>query len=85
VEDDDDEDDEFMVAEPPSRNLGKKWESTSREEEYEFLKAEQKKTGQANPYVLDIIGVRGIQEEIAEKELDCLLFLSATWCKTCKR
>lgn len=37
-----------------------------------------------NPHVLVIDGVRGLNVEIAAKERDCILFLSASYCRTCK-
>ena len=39
---------------------------------------------QDNPYVLNIVGVAGVESEIIEQEKDCIMFLSAKFCKTCK-
>ena len=45
---------------------------------------QQLPTQQKNPFVKDIAGVRGMQQDIMNAQLDCLLFLSAKFCKTCK-
>lgn len=37
-----------------------------------------------NPYVEPIVGVSGLKSDIEEAGLDCILFLSAKFCKTCK-
>ena len=39
---------------------------------------------QKNPHVYEIAGVNGMQSEIIEPGKDCILFLSAKFCKTCK-
>ena len=39
---------------------------------------------QNNPHVYEIAGVSGMQTEIIEPGKDCILFLSARFCKTCK-
>lgn len=37
-----------------------------------------------NPFVTDIEGVQGLQTHIVSSKLDCVLFLSAPFCRTCK-
>jgi len=37
-----------------------------------------------NPYVLAIKGLDELESKILSKERNCILFLSASWCRTCK-
>jgi hypothetical protein len=37
-----------------------------------------------NPYVLEIIGVNGLQKEIIDAQQDCVLYLTANFCRTCR-
>jgi hypothetical protein len=39
---------------------------------------------QNNPHVYQIAGIHGLQSEIMDQNKDCILFLSARFCKTCK-
>jgi len=39
---------------------------------------------QKNPYVLDIMDMDGLQSEIVVPQKNCILFMSARFCKTCK-
>ncbi|KAL3925092.1 MAG: hypothetical protein SGARI_005909, partial [Bacillariaceae sp.] len=39
---------------------------------------------QNNPYVLNVLGVEGMRSEIVENEMDCIMFMSAKFCKTCR-
>jgi len=39
---------------------------------------------QSNPYVLDIMDINGFQSEIVDTEKNCIMFMSARFCKTCK-
>jgi hypothetical protein len=66
---------EEMVAEPPLR-------SVARTMEEEMAPSETPE--ESNPYILNIVGVRGLQETIVDSEADCLLFLSAPFCRTCR-
>lgn len=47
-------------------------------------KSAKKKKKQKNPYVLDIGGLTDLTEEIVTKNRDCLLFVSAPYCKKCQ-
>jgi thiol-disulfide isomerase/thioredoxin len=38
----------------------------------------------ANPYVTSIIGMEGLHQTIVAPQQDCLLFLSAPFCRTCR-
>eukprot|EP00555_Chaetoceros_dichaeta_P011133 CAMPEP_0198267972 /NCGR_PEP_ID=MMETSP1447-20131203/35307_1 /TAXON_ID=420782 /ORGANISM="Chaetoceros dichaeta, Strain CCMP1751" /LENGTH=651 /DNA_ID=CAMNT_0043958807 /DNA_START=30 /DNA_END=1985 /DNA_ORIENTATION=+ len=40
--------------------------------------------GQKNPYILAIDGLDELENVIVSKEKDCILFLSATYCRQCK-
>jgi thiol-disulfide isomerase/thioredoxin len=35
--------------------------------------------------ILQVVGIRGLQEDIINAEKDCILFLSAPFCKTCRK
>lgn len=40
--------------------------------------------GQKNPYILAIDGLDQLENVVLSKEKDCILFLSATYCRQCK-
>ena len=40
--------------------------------------------GQKNPFVLDIYSLKELNSEILDEKKDCVLFLSAAYCRTCK-
>jgi thiol-disulfide isomerase/thioredoxin len=40
--------------------------------------------GKENPYVLDIKGLKDLNHEILSPKKDCIIFLSATYCRTCR-
>ena len=76
VVDEDEEELDSMVAAPPSR--GKRYLDSSDDG------GVPPKAVRENPYVEPIASVSGLQSNIEEAELDCILFLSAKFCKTCK-
>eukprot|EP00536_Pseudo-nitzschia_multiseries_P016715 jgi/Psemu1/263824/estExt_Genewise1Plus.C_12080013 len=39
---------------------------------------------QKNPYVLNIMDMDGLQSEIVKPQKNCIMFMSARFCKTCK-
>ena len=65
----------FMISEPPARQSPVLVEDSSAAEE-----AEQ----EARSFLVDVVGVSGLQSQIIDRELDCLLFLSAPYCRTCR-
>lgn len=69
---------ERMISEPPPLS------KSSYHEEEKKARAEQLKTDAENPYVMTVRGVEGLQRDIIAAEKDCLLFLSAPWCRTCR-
>ena len=69
---------ERMVSEPPAFS-----KSTFAAEEKK-AREEQRKSDAENPYVMTVRGVEGLQRDIIAAEKDCLLFLSAPWCRTCR-
>ena len=91
VLDDPDIDDEPMISEPPYIR-GTRRISTGRLSAYEAFDFSTKeedseappKPVQDNPFINEVAGVHGIQTEIIDNKLDCILFLSAKFCKTCK-
>ena len=82
-------DEERMLSEPPPRpGAGRRRLSTY--EQFDFS-AEEDELEEAppppvqnNPFVHQVAGVQGVRSEIMEEELDCILFLSAKFCKTCR-
>jgi thiol-disulfide isomerase/thioredoxin len=40
--------------------------------------------GGSNPFITDISSVQDLNREVVSKERDCVLFLSAKYCRTCK-
>lgn len=92
VVDDPDLDDEPMIAEAPYQPRTRRIPTSGRlsaYEAYDFDAEEEDSVAphapvQENPFVHQIAGVHGIQTEILEPEVDCVLFMSAKFCKTCK-
>lgn len=77
--DDPDLDDVDMILEAPLRRLDNRKYVPDNMDPAATAAAAQK-----NPYVKDIIGVRGLEDDIMAQKQDCLIFLSAKFCKTCK-
>lgn len=69
---------EKMIAEPPAIK------GRFSEEKEQEARREQVRQDAENPHVMTVRGVAGLQNEIIEAEKDCLLFLSAPWCRTCR-
>jgi thiol-disulfide isomerase/thioredoxin len=69
---------ERMVSEPPP------FSKKRFEEEEKKVREKQAKADAENPYVMTVRGVEGLQRDIIAAEKDCLLFLSAPWCRTCR-
>ena len=44
----------------------------------------KKNVKQKNPFVMDVTALSDIREDIVFEEKDCLLFISAPYCKLCK-
>jgi hypothetical protein len=65
---------EDMISAPPLRG--------GRTEE-ETMQPSETPEG-SNPYILNVVGVQGLQKHVIESERDCLLFLSAPFCRTCR-
>jgi thioredoxin-like negative regulator of GroEL len=90
--DDVDLDDERLISEPPYRPDTRRIPSgrLSAYEAFDFSANEEDleappKPAQENPFIHQVAGVHGIQTEIIDSKLDCILFLSAKFCKTCKQ
>jgi thiol-disulfide isomerase/thioredoxin len=75
---------ERMISEPPGikSRFSEYKETYSEEEEAEMEKEVAAYALDQN--VLTIRGVDGLQRDIIAAEKDCLLFLSAPWCRTCR-
>jgi thiol-disulfide isomerase/thioredoxin len=79
-----DVEDEPMIAEAPDRRVGKKYVAQAAAEPEDDLPVPPKPK-QDNPFVHNVVGIQGMQTEIIDEELDCIMFLSAKFCKTCKQ
>jgi len=89
--DDDDDDDALAYGSVrPGRAVttpgGRRFSAYEQEEEEEEWKSlPPPKPKQDNPFIQQVAGVHGIQTEIMDTQLDCILFLSAKFCKTCQQ
>jgi thioredoxin-like negative regulator of GroEL len=73
---------ERMISEPPPIKSRFAQDKVSEKDEAEI---EREITANAlDSYVMSIRGVDGLQRDIIAAEKDCLLFLSAPWCRTCR-
>jgi hypothetical protein len=88
VVDDPNLDEELMIAEAPLRpGTGVKrqastYESFDFSNKDDYLEDAPPTPVQENPFVYQVAGVQGVKAEIMEQESDCILFLSAKFCKT---
>jgi thiol-disulfide isomerase/thioredoxin len=84
---------EFLISESPYRQEQAR-AIVKDEESNEFgdfgLKEAKKSAStknraiQNNPYVLNVVDVEGMHSEIIETKMDCIIFMSAKFCKTCR-
>lgn len=79
-----DEEEDDMVSAPPQTADGQfiqrdAWDKSIAEDEQEREDADMK-----NPFVRKITGTEGMYDTIVREQRDAVLFLSATWCRTCK-
>jgi thiol-disulfide isomerase/thioredoxin len=93
---DDDDDDEFMISEAPYREQGNKGVISVGDDDDEVGEFSSSSTSssrssnlknraiQNNPYVINIMDIDGMESEIVSTEKDCIMFMSAKFCKTCK-
>ena len=65
----------FMINEPPARQAPVLVQDSDATEEAER---------EARSFLVDVVGVSGLQSQIIDPELDCVLFLSAPYCRTCR-
>lgn len=73
---------ERMISEPPAI---KSRFSQDKLKEDDMVEIEKEITATAlDPYVMSVRGVDGLQRDIIAAKKDCLLFLSAPWCRTCR-
>jgi Thioredoxin len=91
VVDDPDLDNLRMIAAAPYQTATRRIRSggLSAYESFDFSAVEEDvdappKPVQDIPFIQQVAGVYGIQTEIMDPKLDCILFLSAKFCKTCK-
>lgn len=82
------DDDEFMISEgsyegPSSRES---WDSYDDDFDLSIPSSSKVKNRaiQNNPYVLNVVDIDGFRNEIVDTEKNCIMFMSAKFCKTCK-
>ncbi|KAG7348402.1 thioredoxin [Nitzschia inconspicua] len=84
---------EFMISESPYRQEQARAVSTDSDyddigdfglKEAKKSASSQNRAFQNNPYVLNVLGVDGLQSEIVDTKMDCIMFMSAKFCKTCR-
>ena len=80
-DDEEDDDDEMMIAIQPLR---RGMLTVDDDDDDQDEKEEDQKALTASPYVLQVKGVKDLQR-IADEKLDCVLFLSAKFCRSCKK
>jgi thiol-disulfide isomerase/thioredoxin len=92
----DDDDDEFMISEAPYREQANKRVISVGDDDDEVGEFSSSSTSssrssnlknraiQNNPYVISIMDIDGMESEIVSTEKDCIMFMSAKFCKTCK-
>ncbi|KAL7564061.1 hypothetical protein ACA910_006964 [Epithemia clementina (nom. ined.)] len=93
MDDDKDDDDEFMISEEApfyaQRIVSGMTAIGVEDEEDDFLEQQpdehEHDTDMELSTLLRIQGVQDLQHQIADQKLDCLLFLSAKFCRACKR
>ena len=66
----------FMINEPPSRQAATLVDID--------VEANEAKEDEASPFLVKVVGIKGLQSEIIEPRRNCLLFLSAPFCRTCR-
>uniref|UniRef100_A0A7S3DXG8 Thioredoxin domain-containing protein n=1 Tax=Entomoneis paludosa TaxID=265537 RepID=A0A7S3DXG8_9STRA len=80
-DDEDDDDDGVMISKAPmTRGGGRFVERQTSDNDDD----EDDRPVITTPYIRNIIGYRGLQQ-LENQELTAVLFLSAKWCRTCKR
>eukprot|EP00980_Cylindrotheca_fusiformis_P019384 scaffold6661_cov109-Cylindrotheca_fusiformis.AAC.4 len=85
-EQEEEEEDERMISEAPSQKFEKVAVSSLLRAEALGVDTDEEapQPKQTNPHVFDINGVSGMKSAIIDPGKDCILFLSAKFCKTCK-
>jgi thiol-disulfide isomerase/thioredoxin len=82
-------DTEFMVSESPFRQQLMSTDAGDVDDGYDLIGGSDRSSSsqaiQDNPFVLNVVGVNGVDREIVKAEKDCIMFLSARFCKTCKQ
>jgi thiol-disulfide isomerase/thioredoxin len=74
-------DNELMISGAPLKKLDRQYLQSASPQDADRL---PRKPVKENPYVQPIADVSGMQSDIEEAGVDCILFLSAKFCKTCK-
>jgi len=79
-----DQDEDNMISAPPPDADAKFFEKEAWEEGVAKEKQKRDDADERNPYVEKITGGKGLHAKIVKDQRDCVLFLSATFCRTCK-
>ena len=86
-DDDDDEFDEYIVRREnlPSRVKSRSETAVQDQEAKRVGTRSQMQPSSTSPYVMSVYGTEGLEKDIVEPELDCILFMSAPFCRTCRK
>ena len=93
MDDDDDDDDEYLISEAPydSAQANRRTSRDDDDDMGEFSPSTppassnaKNRAIQKNPFVLNIMDIDGFESEIVDSRKNCIIFMSARFCKTCK-
>ena len=73
-----------MISAPPETADQKFIAKDKWDEDIEREERKRDEVDQRNPYVRKIVGAKQLHEHIVKDEKDAVLFMSATWCRTCR-
>ena len=79
-----DEDDFFLLAEDSPDDIPSSRRRSRDDDDGSASSSVKTRAIQTNPYVSDILNIDDFQNEIVQTEKNCIMFMSARWCRTCK-
>lgn len=87
-EDDEDEEDDFVVVNTenlPSRVQPRSESARQQQESNRASTVSRAQPSSVSPFIKSVYGPEGLEEDVIKPELDCILFMSAPFCRTCKK
>ena len=90
VEEDEDENDEYddLVvnnANLPTRVSPRSEDAVQDQESNRISTRARAQPSSTSPYIKTVYGPEGLEEDVVKPELDCILFMSAPFCRTCRK